>query len=174
MKFCPECGSILSDTKCSVCGYEESITEKKISTKTSSVTKNNLLNNIDKIHTSYKSDSKVLKIMNIDNINIVNYVIDIIKDNNSKVSLKDGYYICKNDDNYENERDIILNDNNNLKGNKKIKIKKKDNNINYIKELDDEEKEEKEIIVANAFRDKLFKNRKTKPKKKGRVNSVEI
>ena len=55
MKFCPECGSILSDTKCSVCGYEESITEKKISTKTSSVTKNNLLNNIDKIHTSYKS-----------------------------------------------------------------------------------------------------------------------
>ena len=35
--------------------------------------------------------------MNIDNINIVNYVIDIIKDNNSKVSLKDGYYICKKD-----------------------------------------------------------------------------
>ena len=43
-----------------MCGYEESITEKKISTKTSSVTKNNLLNNIDKIHTSYKSDSKVI------------------------------------------------------------------------------------------------------------------
>ncbi len=103
MKFCPECGSILSDTKCSVCVYEESITEKKISTKTSSVTKNNLLNNIDKIHTSYKSDSKVLKIMNIDNINIVNYVIDIIKDNNSKVSLKDGYYICKKD----NEKIVI-------------------------------------------------------------------